>query len=93
VYDLVFGKDLVWPYVKIDGGRKTVLQPPRVTIDGAMKWQKRARIVTADGREVWRFDAVNRRAALPPGDYMVEIDEQRIPFAGTEGEHLEVKPQ
>lgn len=91
IYDLVFGKDLTWPYVKLDGGKKTVLQPPRVTI--GVKWEKRARIVTPDGREVWRFDAMNRRAAMPPGDYVVEIDDHKIPFAGAEGEHLEVKPQ
>jgi hypothetical protein len=48
-------------------------------------------VVGADGQEVWRFDAVNRHAALPPGNYVVEIDDNKIPFAGTEGQSLEVK--
>ena len=48
-------------------------------------------VLAADGQEVWRFDAVNRHAALPPGNYVVEIDDQKIQFAGTEGQYLEVK--
>ena len=93
LYDLRYGKDAQWRFVKIDGGKKTVLDPARITINSAFKWQKRARVVTGDGREVWRFDAVNRRAALPPDDYVVEIDDQKIPFAATEGQLLEIKPQ
>jgi hypothetical protein len=93
VYDLVFGKNLRWPFVKLDGGKKTVLSPPRITIDSGVKWSKRARVVTTDGQEVWRFDAVNRHAALPPGDYIVEIDDHKTPFAGTAGQFLEIKSQ
>ena len=93
LYDLRYGKEAQWRFVKVDGGKKTVLDPARITIDGAFKWQRRARVVTGDGREVWRFDAVNRRAALPPDDYVVEIDDQRIPFAGSEGQVLEIKGQ
>jgi hypothetical protein len=50
-------------------------------------------VTTQDGTEVFRFDAVTSRAALPPGDYIVEVDGNKIPFAATEGEVLEVKPQ
>ena len=32
-------------------------------------------------------------AALPPGDYIVEIDGNKLPFPATEGEVFEVKPQ
>lgn len=93
LYDLRYGKEAQWRFVKVDGGKKTVLDPPRIAIDGGFKWQKRARVLTTDGREVWRFDAVNRRAALPPDDYVVEIDDRKIPFAATEGQLLEIKPQ
>jgi hypothetical protein len=89
LYDLVFGRNSRWPFVKVDGGRKTSLNPARISI--SVKWEKRARVVAADGEEVWRFDAVNRHAALPPGNYVVEIDDQKIQFAGTEGQYLEVK--
>ena len=93
LYDLRFGKEAEWRFVRVDGGKKIVLNPPRIAIESSLKWQKRARVVTSDGREVWRFDAVNRRAALPPDDYVVEIDDRKIPFAGTEGQVLEIKPQ
>lgn len=94
VYDLVFNKELTWRFVKLDGGKKTVLAPPRVSIDSAVKWERRARLLAAeDGREVWRFDNVNRRAAVPPGDYVVAIDKRKIPFAAREGDHLEVKAE
>jgi hypothetical protein len=33
------------------------------------------------------------RAALPPGDYTIEVDDNKFPFAATEGEVFEVKPQ
>jgi hypothetical protein len=92
VYDLVFGKDLRWPFVKLDAGRRT-LDPPRITVDSAVKWSKRARVLNAEGLQVWRFDNVNRRVVLPPGDYVVEIDDRRIPFAGSEGQLLEIQPQ
>jgi hypothetical protein len=40
--------------------------------------------------------AVAQRAvkgALPPGDYIVEVDGNKFPFPATEGEVLELKPQ
>jgi hypothetical protein len=49
----------------------------------------KARMTTQDGREVARFDAVTSRAALPPGDYIVEVNGNKIPFPATEGEVLE----
>jgi hypothetical protein len=39
------------------------------------------------------FAAVTTRAALPPGDYIVEADGNKLPFPATEGEVFEVKPQ
>ena len=92
LYNLRFGK-AEWPFVKVDGGRTLTLKAAMVRLDGSIKWQKRARVVTEDGTEVFRFDAVSKRAALPPGEYIVEIDDQKIPFNATEGEVLDVKLQ
>ena len=50
-------------------------------------------MTTQDGKEVFRFDAVTWHAALPPGDYIVEVDGNKFPFDATEGEVLEIKPQ
>ena len=77
--------------------RSTAARPsrcgrPRSSSLEGLKW-KTARITTQDGTEVFRFDAVTSRAALPPGDYIVEVDGNKIPFPATEGEVFEVKPQ
>ena len=90
VYDLKFAKT-TWRFVKIDGGKTTTLKPAQVKIDSGIKWSKGR--VTLDGQEVFRFDAVTWNATLPPGDYVVEIDDDKIPFPATEGEVLDIKPQ
>ena len=72
VYDLRFAKS-EWRFVKVDGGKTVTLRPAAVILAPELKW-KAARITTQDGTEVFRFDAVTSRAALPPGDYIVEVD-------------------
>ena len=91
LYDLRFGR-LEWRFVKIDGGRTTTLRPVQVILNRGLKWEK-ARVTLQDGTEVFRFDAVTSQTTLPPGDYVVEVDGRKIPFAAPEGETLEVKPQ
>ena len=91
VYDLRFAKT-EWRFIKVDGGKTTTLRPAAVILAEGLKWKK-ARVTTQDGKEVADFNAVRWRAALPPGDYIVEVDGNKIPFAATEGEVLEIKPQ
>ena len=91
VYDLRFAKT-EWRFIKIDGGKTVTLRPAAVILADGLKW-KEARVTTQDGKEVARFDAVTSRAALPPGDYIVEVDGNKLPFPATEGEVFEVKPQ
>ncbi len=90
VYDVQFSKT-VWRFVKVDGGKTTTIRPAAVVLSGVKL--PGSRITTKEGAEAFRFDAVTSRAALPPGDYIVEVDGNKIPFAATEGEVLEVKPQ
>jgi hypothetical protein len=90
VYDLRFRK-AEWRFVKVDGGKTTTLRPAAVILNG-VKLQG-SRVTTQDGTLIFGFDAVTSRAALPPGDYIVEVDGNKIPFAATEGEVLEIKPQ
>ena len=81
-----------WRFIKVDGGKTTTLRPAAVILAEGLKWKK-ARVTTQDGKEVADFNAVRWKAALPPGDYIVEVDGNKIPFPATEGEVLEVKPQ
>ncbi len=91
VYDLRF-RTAEWRFVKVDGGKTTTLRPASVILASGLKW-KAARVTTPDGKEVARFDAVTWKTALPPGDYIVEVDGNKFPFPATEGEVFEVKPQ
>ena len=91
VYDLRF-HNTEWRFVKVDGGKTTVLKPAAVILNGELEWQE-ARVTTTAGEEVFRFDAVTWKAALPPGDYIVEVDGNKFPFLATEGEVFEVKPE
>jgi von Willebrand factor type A domain-containing protein len=91
VYDLRFAES-EWRFIKIDGGKTTTLRPVAVILADGLKWQE-ARVTTQDGTEVARFDAVTWKVALPPGDYIVEVDGNKFPFPATEGEVFEVTPQ
>jgi hypothetical protein len=91
VYDLRFAA-AEWPFIKVDGGKTTVLKPVAIILANDLKWQE-ARVTTSDGKEVFRFNAVTWKAALPPGDYVVEVDGNKIPFPAVEGDVLEVTPQ
>jgi hypothetical protein len=92
LYDLKIGR-IVWRYLKIDGGKTTELKLVTIRLQDGLKWKKTARIVTQDGTEAFRFDAVTYRAVLPPGEYVVEIDDAKYPFKGEEGSVFEVKLQ
>jgi hypothetical protein len=91
VYDLRFAKT-EWRFIKIDGGKTTTLRPAAIILADGVK-RGGVRVTTQDGKEVARFDAVTSRAALPPGDYIVEVDGNKLPFPAAEGEVFEVKPQ
>lgn len=69
-----------------------MLRPAAVILDDGLKW-KSARVTTPDGTEVFKFDAVTWKAALPPGDYIVEVDGNKFPFPATQGEEFVVKGQ
>jgi hypothetical protein len=92
VYDLRFAKT-AWRHIKIDGGIVTTLHPAVIRLADGIEWKERARVVTAGGEEAFLFDAVTKEAVLPPGDYVIEIDANRLPFAATEGAVLDINPQ
>jgi hypothetical protein len=72
VYDLRLAKT-EWRFIKVDGGKTTTLRPAAVILAKDLKWKK-ARVTTPDGKEVADFHAMRTQAALPPGDYIVEVD-------------------
>jgi hypothetical protein len=91
VYDLRIAKT-EWRFIKVDGGKTVTLRLAAVILAKDLKFKK-ARVTTPDGKEVADFHAMRTQAALPPGDYIVEVDGNKIPFPATEGEVLEITPQ
>jgi hypothetical protein len=91
VYDLQMGKTVA-RYIRVDGGKTVIVKPAQVVLAENLR-PRSARITTAEGSEVARFDAVTRRITVLPGDYLVEIDGNKLPFPAKEGEVLEVNPQ
>ena len=91
VYDVLFAKTQ-WRFIKIDGGKTLTVRPAAVILADGVK-RGAARVTTQDGEEVARFDAVTSRVALPPGDYIVEVDGNKLPFPAAEGDVFEVQPQ
>jgi hypothetical protein len=91
VFDVSFG-DAVWRGVELREGETVVLDPATVAIDGipAGAWYS---VVDADGNKVAGLRPGSTSALLPPGDYVVEIEEQRVPVSLTEGKTLEIKLQ
>lgn len=91
VYDLQFRNDHRWRFIRLDGGKTVTLALARVVLGDGVP--SRGRIVTSEGKVVWTFDAVTRSGSMPPGDYVIEIDGNKIPYTATPGDTLEIKPQ
>lgn len=83
VYDITFGK-LVWPLVKIDGGKKTLLRPGRLKVEGASF--NGHKVKTAAGVDAGEVSNMAATLPLPPGDYTVEIGGKAVPFKIAEGQ-------
>lgn len=51
-------------------------------------------MLTRDGKELLRlYRATDSEAGLPAGEYIVEVDGNKISFKAEQGSVLEIKPQ
>ena len=89
IYDLEFRGELVWPHIRIDGGKTLTLDPIEIRLSPDLKW-KNAHILR-EGKPVARYDAVTKRHTLPPGEYVVEVDGKQHPVHGKGGESVEIR--
>jgi hypothetical protein len=87
VYDVGFGK-LVWPLVKIDGGKKTLLRPGRLKVEGASF--NGHKVKTAAGIDAGEVSNMVATLPLPPGDYTVDINGKAVPFKIAPGQTVSV---
>jgi hypothetical protein len=91
MYDVQIGKTY-WRYIRVDGGKTITLRPAQVRLAEGLRFGK-ARVVTPDGVEVASFHVMRMRTVVAPGNYIVEVDDRKIPFNATEGAVLDVTPQ
>jgi hypothetical protein len=91
VFDVSFG-DALWRGVELREGETVVLNPATVVIEGipAGAWYS---VIDSDGNSVAGLRPGSASALLPPGAYVIEIDEQRVPVSLSEGKTLEIKLQ
>jgi hypothetical protein len=91
LFDVSFG-DAVWRGVELREGETVVLNPATVAINGIPSgaWYS---VVDTDGNSVAGLRPGSPSALLPPGDYVIEIEEQRVPVNLSEGKTLEIKLQ
>jgi hypothetical protein len=85
VYDIRFGP-IAWRYIKVDGGGTTTLSPAVIT--GAPGG---AFVKDSAGTEIVHFNAVYHNTVLPPGDYVLVVEEQEYPLSLAAGQVLEVQ--
>jgi hypothetical protein len=82
---------LVWPDVELKPGQTTTLHPGvlKVTAPRVAEYK----ITLRDGQKAGFINTAVGKMALPAGDYLLEVHEQRIPFELKEGQEVEIKLQ
>ena len=85
LYDIKFG-DAVWPVVRVNSGKVTTLNDGILRVTGASISGNR--IATADGKVIGDVSSIQTWLALPPGNYTIEVGNQKRPFRIAEGQEL-----
>lgn len=86
MYDVSFGKNLVWSGVIVNAGSTTTLNPGVLKIINIEVTGHR--VYTSDNKEIGQIDFVSTEMPLPPGDYFVEIEGQKRPVKMVEGKEV-----
>lgn len=85
---VIMSGSLAWPGIEIAAGRTTVLRPSRIKVSGAKAGEYR--VTTSDGRVVGNVSRLFN-LPLPPGAYVVEIEDQRLTVELRESQTHEIK--
>lgn len=89
-FSVTFG-DLVWPDVELKPGQTTTLRPGIIKVSGPGIYEYK--VTMPGGQKAGTVDSGRSRLALPPGAYVLEIKERKIPIELKEGEEVEIKVQ
>ncbi|MBD3383399.1 VWA domain-containing protein [candidate division KSB1 bacterium] len=84
-YEVVFGNesDVIWP-VSVGAGEEAVLEPGTVTVKSA--YIGGHDIYDSNGTLVGEVSATMNWMPLPPGEYTIEIDDEKFTFELSKGE-------
>jgi len=89
-FSVTFG-ELVWPDVEVKPGQTTTLNPGVIKVSGRGIFEYR--VTLPDGQTAGTVTSGNTRLPLPPGVYILETKERRIPVELKEGQEVEIKIQ
>ena len=84
-YDVMFN-NIPWP-MKIEKGKTTRLNPGTVTVPRAH--YAGHKIYDSQGNVIGKVSNTSNSLPLPPGNYVIEVDGEKIPFSLKEGDRLE----
>ncbi|MET0674395.1 MAG: VWA domain-containing protein [Bradyrhizobium sp.] len=79
---------LAWPGIDIAAGRTTTLRPARLKVSGAKAGEYK--VATPDGRAVGKVSKLFN-LPVPPGPYVIAIEDQRVTVELREGQTHEIK--
>jgi hypothetical protein len=89
-FSVTFGK-LIWPDVEIKPGRTTTLNPGVINVRTAVIAQYD--VIGPEGQLAGKVGTGANRLALPAGDYILELPDQKLPINLQEGQVVEINIQ
>ena len=84
-YDVVFGKT-TWR-ISANEGEQITLNPGGIGV----RPQGYHKVFNKDGSEAGKIGSSDKQLMLPPGDYLVDIADQKVPFTISEGKIVLIK--
>jgi hypothetical protein len=88
IYDVGFGP-IFWRGFKVNSGETVVVNPGVLRVKGATMsgWP----VTTSKGLKVGEISSMGSTIPLPPGDYLLEIRNKKMPFSLTEGQEVVIE--
>jgi hypothetical protein len=77
-----------WDNVEVKAGERKVLNPAVIVVNGASGAGHK--VHAEDGTLVGNVSSFMHLLPVPPGQYTIEIDAQKIPLALQEGQRMEI---
>lgn len=85
---VIMSGTLAWPGIDIAAGRTSVLRPARIKVSGAKAGEYK--VMTPDGRAVGKVSPLFN-LPVPPGAYVVAIEDQQLMVELREGQTHDIK--